>query len=50
MKIAYCSPLNPLKSGISDYSEEILSHLYVFHDIDLYLVQKKLSNNQIKKK
>ena len=50
MKIAYCSPLNPLKSGISDYSEEILSHLYGFHEIDLYLVQKKLSNNQIKKK
>lgn len=24
MKIGYCSPFNPIKSGISDFSEELV--------------------------
>lgn len=27
MRIGYCSPFNPMKSGISDFSEELIMHL-----------------------
>lgn len=37
MKIAYYSPLNPIKSGISDYSEELLEYLTGFGRIDLFI-------------
>ncbi|HZX10658.1 MAG TPA: glycosyltransferase family 4 protein [Acidobacteriota bacterium] len=37
MRIAYFSPLNPVKSGISDYSEEILPFLNSYFDIDLFI-------------
>jgi len=37
MKIAYFSPLNPVKSGISDYSEELLPFLSEYFDIDLLI-------------
>jgi glycosyltransferase involved in cell wall biosynthesis len=37
MKIALFSCVNPLKSGISDYTEELLPHLSGHFDIDLFL-------------
>ncbi|MBU1669837.1 MAG: glycosyltransferase family 4 protein [Actinobacteria bacterium] len=37
MKIAYFSPLNPIKSGVSDYSEELLEYLAGFGRIDLFI-------------
>ncbi len=37
MKIAIFSPLNPIKTGISDYTEEMLSALSGHFDIDLYI-------------
>lgn len=37
MKIAYFSPLLPQKSGVSDYSEELLPELSRYADIDLYV-------------
>lgn len=37
MKIALFSPLHPLKSGIADYTEEILPFLKAHCDIDLYV-------------
>jgi glycosyltransferase involved in cell wall biosynthesis len=37
LKIAYWSPLNPCKSGISDYSEQLLPHLAQYADIDIYV-------------
>jgi len=37
MNIAYVSPLPPLKSGIADYSEELLPELKEFAEIDLYV-------------
>lgn len=37
MRLAYFSPLNPLKSGISDYSEELLPVLAQDADIDLFV-------------
>lgn len=36
-RIAYCSPVNPIHSGISDYSEELLPYLGQYFDITLYL-------------
>jgi len=37
MKLAYFSPLLPLRSGISDYSEELLPHLARAADITLFV-------------
>src|SRR5262245_27073456 len=37
MRLAYFSPLNPQKSGISDYSEELLPALAEKADIDLFV-------------
>lgn len=36
-KIAFFTPLNPIKSGISDYSEGILKYLHKFVDIDIFI-------------
>jgi glycosyltransferase involved in cell wall biosynthesis len=47
MRIAYFSPFNPIKSGISDYSEELLPHLSQYMDIDLYVDNINLTNNNI---
>ncbi len=38
MKIAYFSPLSPIKSGISDYSEkELIPYLKKYFTIDIYI-------------
>jgi 2-polyprenyl-3-methyl-5-hydroxy-6-metoxy-1,4-benzoquinol methylase/glycosyltransferase involved in cell wall biosynthesis len=37
MKIAYFSPLGPQRSGISDYSEELLPHLAAGAEITLFV-------------
>lgn len=49
MKVAYFSPLSPLKSGISDYSEkELLPYLSKYADIDIYIDEGyKPSNKDI---
>lgn len=36
MKIAYCSPFSPTKSGISDFSEELVPELAELVEIDLF--------------
>lgn len=36
-KLAYFSPLNPIKSGISDYSEDLIPYLNGEFDIDVYI-------------
>ncbi|MCS6879720.1 MAG: glycosyltransferase family 4 protein [Oscillochloridaceae bacterium] len=36
-RIAYCSPVNPAPSGISDYSEELLPYLGQYADIVLFV-------------
>ncbi|MCT2195581.1 glycosyltransferase family 4 protein [Paenibacillus sp. p3-SID1389] len=36
-KIAFFSPLNPIRSGISDYSEDLLPELSKFYDIEVYV-------------
>lgn len=37
MNVAYFSPLNPIKSGISDYSEELIPVLSKYVDMDLFV-------------
>src|SRR5262252_5547213 len=37
MKLAYCSPLSPQRSGISDYSEELLPYLARSAEITLFV-------------
>src|SRR5205814_10204376 len=37
MKLAYFSPLTPQRSGISDYSEELLPHLAEGAEITLFV-------------
>jgi SAM-dependent methyltransferase/glycosyltransferase involved in cell wall biosynthesis len=37
MRLAFFSPLNPQKSGISDYSEELLPHLAARAEVDLFI-------------
>ena len=39
MKIALFSPLNPVKTGISDYTEEMLFEMKKHVDIDLVIDQ-----------
>ncbi len=48
MRIGYCSPLVPLKSGISDFSEELLPELKKYAEIVLF-VQTKPANPAIQK-
>ncbi|MBX0328112.1 glycosyltransferase, partial [Oscillochloris sp. ZM17-4] len=36
-RIAYCSPVNPAPSGISDYSEELLPYLGQYAEITLFV-------------
>jgi len=45
VKIAYFSPLNPIKSGVSDYSEELLEYLAGYGRIDLFIDDYKPSSS-----
>tara|TARA_R110001583_G_scaffold26757_2_gene96264 strand:+ start:32759 stop:35617 length:2859 start_codon:yes stop_codon:yes gene_type:complete len=43
LKLAYVSPLPPERSGIADYSAELLTELYNYYDIDVIVEQKTVS-------
>ena len=45
MNIAYFSPMNPEKSGISDFSEELIPYLTQYMTIDVFT---NIKNQQIK--
>lgn len=47
MKIAYFSPFNPIKSGISDFSEELVMKLKEYIDVDIFVDGYKPSNKDI---
>lgn len=47
-KLAYVSPLPPTKSGISDYSAELLPELSKYYDIDVIVDQDWISDPWIK--
>ena len=36
MRIGYCSPFNPMKSGISDFSEELIFSLKKYMEIVIF--------------
>jgi glycosyltransferase involved in cell wall biosynthesis len=46
MKIALFSPLNPIRTGISDYTEEMLFQLAKYFDIDVYIGQGYTPTNK----
>lgn len=48
MKIAYFSPFSPMKSGISDFSEELVMKLKEHHDLVLFADQGIVENEIIK--
>ena len=43
-KMAYISPLPPERSGISDYSAELLPELSQYYDIDVIVAQESVSD------
>lgn len=45
-RIAYCSPVNPVPSGISDYSEELLPFLGQYADITLFVEREVVPSNE----
>ncbi len=46
MKIALFSPLNPVKTGISDYNEELLLELSRHLDLDIYIQKGYIPTNE----
>ncbi len=47
MKVAYFSPFNPIKSGISDFSEELVVNLVKHMDVDLFVDCQRVTNREI---
>jgi glycosyltransferase involved in cell wall biosynthesis len=47
IKLAYFSPLNPIRSGISDYSEDLLPHLGDLVEIDLFIDDFRPANGAL---
>lgn len=48
MKLAYFSPLNPVKSGISDFSETLLPYLSKYMEITAFTAEAKAENEWIR--
>lgn len=48
-KLAYVSPLPPERTGIADYSAELLPALYAHYDIDVIVDQATISNHWVSK-
>jgi glycosyltransferase involved in cell wall biosynthesis len=46
-KLAYVSPLPPERSGIADYSAELLPELSKYYDIDVIVAQEQICNSWI---
>lgn len=46
-KVALFSPLNPIKSGISDYTENLLPNLAKFVDVDVFIDEGYQPTNEI---
>jgi len=50
MRLAFFSPLSPRRSGISDYSEELLPHLASGAQIDLFVDGFKPANTSVRER
>ena len=48
LRLAYVSPLPPARSGIADYSAELLPVLRQYYDIDIVIEQTSLSDTWIR--
>lgn len=48
MKIAYFTPMNPQKSGISDFSEELVLKLCELCEIEIFTSNVNVSNREVK--
>lgn len=48
-KLAYVSPLPPERSGISDYSAELLPELAAFYDIEVIVEQERVDDPWVEK-
>lgn len=46
-RLAYVSPLPPLRSGVSDYSTELLPELCRFYDIDVIVAQDDVATASV---
>lgn len=46
-RIAYCSPVNPAPSGISDYSEELLPYLGQYAELTLFVEDGLRPSNRL---
>ncbi|WP_020651810.1 glycosyltransferase [Massilia niastensis] len=46
-KLAYVSPLPPLKSGIADYSAELVPELAAWYDIELVVDQEQVEDRRL---
>ena len=47
MRIAFFTPLNPVPTGISDYSEDLLPHLGKYCEIDVFTNDPGMTNETI---
>ena len=47
-RLAYVSPLPPLKSGIADYSESLIPHLARYYQIDVFVPQDQVTPGWVK--
>lgn len=47
-RLAYVSPLPPLKSGIADYSESLIPHLACHYQIDVFVPQDDIAPGWVK--
>lgn len=48
-RLAYVSPLPPEKSGIADYSAELVPELAAYYDIELIVAQDRVSDARIER-
>lgn len=48
-RLAYVSPLPPEKSGIADYSAELVPELAVYYDIELIVAQERVTDTRVER-
>jgi len=47
LKLAYVSPLPPIRSGVTEFSAKLLPELSKFYDIDVVVTQSEVTDNWI---
>ncbi|RLM48980.1 hypothetical protein DVK02_18330, partial [Halobellus sp. Atlit-31R] len=48
-RLAYVSPLPPEKSGIADYSAELVPELAAYYDVELIVEQERVSDARVER-